>query len=114
PRARIVAFDRDPIAIAAARERLAPVADRGTLVHGPFPSVPDELARLGVTSVDGLIADLGVSSPQIDDPERGMSFRHEGPIDMRMDRESGETALEIIERLSDEHLAHVGYGAGDD
>ena len=60
------------------------------------------------------MADLGVSSPQLDDPERGMSFRREGPIDMRMDRESGETALELIERLSDDELANVIYDYGDE
>jgi 16S rRNA (cytosine1402-N4)-methyltransferase len=114
PKARIVAFDRDPVAIAAARERLAPVADRVTLVHAPFSSIPEELERLGIAGVDGLIADLGVSSPQLDDPERGMSFRHEGPIDMRMDRESGETALELLERLSDDELANVIYEYGDE
>jgi 16S rRNA (cytosine1402-N4)-methyltransferase len=114
PRARIVAFDRDAVAIEAARERLTPVADRVTLVHAPFSTLREQLAALGVERVDGIIADLGVSSPQIDDPERGMSFRHEGPIDMRMDRGSGETALELIERLSDEDLANVIYEFGDE
>jgi 16S rRNA (cytosine1402-N4)-methyltransferase len=114
PRARIVAFDRDPIAIEAARERLAPVADRVTLVQAPFSCLSEELARLGISGVDGLVADLGVSSPQLDDPERGMSFRHEGPIDMRMDRESGESALELLDRLSDDELANVIYEYGDE
>jgi 16S rRNA (cytosine1402-N4)-methyltransferase len=114
PRARIVAFDRDPVAIEAARERLAPVADRVTLVHAPFSAVREHLDLLGIGRVDGVVADLGVSSPQLDDPERGMSFRREGPIDMRMDRESGETALELIERLSDDELANVIYEYGDE
>jgi 16S rRNA (cytosine1402-N4)-methyltransferase len=114
PKAHIVAFDRDPVAIEAARERLAPVADRVTLVLGTFSSVREELDRLGIARVDGVVADLGVSSPQLDDPERGMSFRREGPIDMRMDRENGETALELIERLSDDELANVIYEYGDE
>ncbi len=114
PKARIVAFDRDPVAIEAARERLAPVADRVTLVHAAFSSVPEHLARLGIGPVDGVVADLGVSSPQLDDPQRGMSFRHEGPLDMRMDPEGGETALELIERLSDDELANVIYDYGDE
>jgi|CZKU01.1.fsa_nt_gi 16S rRNA (cytosine1402-N4)-methyltransferase len=114
PRARIVAFDRDPVAIEAARERLAPVADRVTLVQAPFSAVREQLDLLGIGRVDGLVADLGVSSPQLDDPERGMSFRREGPIDMRMDRESGETALELIDRLSDDELANVIYEYGDE
>jgi 16S rRNA (cytosine1402-N4)-methyltransferase len=114
PRARIVAFDRDVTAIQAARERLAPVADRVTLVHAPFSSLRAELDRLGIAGVDGLIADLGVSSPQLDEADRGMSFRREGPIDMRMDRDQGETALELIERLSDDELANVIYEFGDE
>jgi 16S rRNA (cytosine1402-N4)-methyltransferase len=114
PRARIVAFDRDPIAIEAARERLGPISDRVTLVHAAFSSVREQLDLLGIDRVDGLIADLGVSSPQLDDPDRGMSFRREGPIDMRMDRESGETALELIERVSDDELANIIYEYGDE
>ncbi len=114
PKARIVAFDRDPVAIEAARERLAPVADRVTLVQSTFSSLRERLDELGIARVDGVIADLGVSSPQLDDPERGMSFRREGPIDMRMDRESGETALELIERLSDDELANVIFDYGDE
>ena len=114
PRARIVAFDRDPVAIEAARERLGPVTDRLTLVHATFSSVRAQLDTLGIDRVDGLMADLGVSSPQLDDPERGMSFRREGPIDMRMDRDAGETALELLERLTDDELANVIYEYGDE
>jgi 16S rRNA (cytosine1402-N4)-methyltransferase len=114
PRARIVAFDRDPVAIEAARERLAPVADRVTLVQAAFSSIRAQLDHLAIDRVDGVVADLGVSSPQLDDPERGMSFRREGPIDMRMDREDGETALELIGRLSDDELANVIYDYGDE
>ena len=114
PRARIVALDRDPVAVEAARERLATVADRVTLVQAAFSGVREQLDRLGIDRVDGLMADLGVSSPQLDDPERGMSFRREGPIDMRMDREAGETALELLERLTDDELANVIYDYGDE
>jgi 16S rRNA (cytosine1402-N4)-methyltransferase len=114
PKARIVALDRDPAAIAAAEERLAPVADRVMIVRATFSRLRDQLDAMGIAGVDGVIADLGVSSPQIDDAERGMSFRHEGPIDMRMDPESGETALELIDRLSDDELADVIYQYGDE
>jgi 16S rRNA (cytosine1402-N4)-methyltransferase len=114
PRARIVALDRDPAAIAAAEERLTPVADRVMLVRAPFSQVRAQLDALGVARVNGLVADLGVSSPQLDEAARGMSFRHEGPIDMRMDPEQGETALELIERLSDDELADVIYQYGDE
>jgi 16S rRNA (cytosine1402-N4)-methyltransferase len=114
PKARIVGLDRDPVAIDAARERLAPVGDRVTLVHAPFSSLRAQLDALGIDRVDGLIADLGVSSPQLDDAERGMSFRREGPIDMRMDTGEGETALELLHRLSDEELANVIFEYGEE
>ncbi len=114
PKARIVALDRDPAAIAAARERLALVADRVTVVQAPFSSLRDQLAALGLSRVDGLVADLGVSSPQLENPERGMSFRREGPLDMRMDPGSGPTALELLEQLSDDELANVIYRYGDE
>lgn len=114
PKARIIAIDRDPAAIAAARQRLTPVADRVTLVRSVFSLLREELDRLGIARVDGVIADLGLSSPQLEDPDRGMSFRREGPIDMRMDPEDGETALDLIARSSDEELANVIYQFGDE
>ena len=111
---RVIAFDRDIQALTAAKERLAPFGDRVTYVKTSFGSVREELDRLDIKHVDGLCADLGVSSPQLDDAERGMSFRREGPIDMRMDQENGETALELIDRLGDEGLADVIYRYGDE
>jgi 16S rRNA (cytosine1402-N4)-methyltransferase len=114
PKVRIVGLDRDPGAIAAAEETLAPVADRVMLVRAPFSQVREQLTALGIAHADGLIADLGVSSPQLDEAERGMSFRREGPIDMRMDPEQGETALELIDRLSDDELANVIYQYGEE
>jgi 16S rRNA (cytosine1402-N4)-methyltransferase len=114
PKARIIGLDRDPLAVAAATERLAPVADRLTVVHAAFSNVREQLDALGIDRVDGLVADLGVSSPQLEDASRGMSFRREGPIDMRMDPDSGETALELIERMADDELADVIYQYGDE
>jgi 16S rRNA (cytosine1402-N4)-methyltransferase len=114
PGTRVIAFDRDEVAAKAARERLLPFGERVTIVRANFGSVQDALGQLGVASVQGLCADLGVSSPQLDDPERGMSFRREGPIDMRMDRDSGETALELIERVDDEALADIIFRYGDE
>ncbi len=114
PKARIVGLDRDPSAVAAAEERLAPVADRVMLVRATFSHVRETLDALGISRVDGLVADLGVSSPQLDEADRGMSFRKEGPIDMRMDPDDGETAIELIERLSDDELADVIYQYGDE
>ncbi len=114
PKARIFGFDRDPVAIAAAEERLAPVADRVAFVRSEFSRIREQLTARGIDGVDGLVADLGVSSPQLDDAGRGMSFRREGPIDMRMDPDSGETALELIDRLSDDELADVIYQYGEE
>jgi 16S rRNA (cytosine1402-N4)-methyltransferase len=114
PKARILGLDRDPVAIAAAEERLAPVADRVLFVRSEFSRIREQLDALSIDRVDGVVADLGVSSPQLDDADRGMSFRREGPIDMRMDPGSGETALELIDRLSDDELADVIYQYGEE
>jgi 16S rRNA (cytosine1402-N4)-methyltransferase len=114
PKARIVGLDRDPAAVAAAVERLAPVADRVSFVRAAFSELADVLGSLGILQVDGIVADLGVSSPQLDDPARGMSFRREGPIDMRMDPGRGETALELIDRLDDDELANVVFRYGEE
>ncbi len=114
PTVKVVGVDRDVAAIDAASERLARFGARFRAVHAPFATAREELARIGVERVDGLVADLGVSSPQLDDPARGMSFRHEGPLDMRMDRTRGETALELIERLDDDALANVIFELGEE
>lgn len=108
---RVIALDRDDRALNAARARLARFGDRVTFVKTPFGDV---VAALGGLQVDGLCADLGVSSPQLDDASRGMSFRREGPIDMRMDPTQGETALELIARLSDDDLADVVFHYGEE
>jgi 16S rRNA (cytosine1402-N4)-methyltransferase len=112
--ATLVAFDRDPAAIEAASERLRRFGDRVTIVRSDFSQIVPQLEKLGIRAVDGLIADLGVSSPQLDDAARGMSFRREGPIDMRMNSDDGETALELIERSSDEALADILFRYGDE
>ncbi len=112
--ARVVALDRDPSALEASKARLAKFGDRVTFVATDFGSVKDALASVGIEKVNGLCADLGVSSPQLDEAARGMSFRREGPIDMRMDPTSGETALELIDRLSDDQLADVIFQYGEE
>lgn len=111
---RVIAFDRDPAAVDAARERLARFGDRAQVVPGAFDEVEAWLERAGVGPVAGLVADLGVSSYQLGDPERGMSFRVEGPLDMRMDPTRGETARELIERLSVDELADAIYHYGEE
>ncbi len=111
---RLVGLDRDEAALRATRRRLAAFADRVTLVHSNFAAATEALGSVGIERVDGACADLGVSSPQLDDPTRGMSFRREGPIDMRMDLSQGETALELIDRLEDDGLADVIYRFGEE
>ncbi len=114
PLARVIAFDRDDVALAAAKLALAPFGDRVTFVKTTFGRVREALDELGVERVRGLCADLGVSSPQLDEAARGMSFRREGPIDMRMDQAAGDTALDLIASLSDEELADVIFRYGDE
>jgi len=112
--ARVIAFDRDPAAISAARERLGEFGERAMVVHASFEEVEAWLAGAHMEPVQGLLADLGVSSHQLTDSARGMSFRTEGPLDMRMDRTRGETARELVERLSQEELADVIYHYGEE
>jgi 16S rRNA (cytosine1402-N4)-methyltransferase len=114
PEATVIGFDRDPAAIEAASERLAPFAGRVVLVQARFSTAKEHLERLGIEQVDGLVADLGVSSPQLDEAERGMSFRREGPLDMRMDPTDGETAADLIVRLTQDELADVIYHLGEE
>ena len=112
--ARVLAFDRDPGAVAATRERLAEHRERVTAARVAFGELRAWLGAHGVGHVDGVIADLGISSLQLDDPERGMSFHLEGPLDMRMDRESGCSALELIETLSQDELANLIFRFGEE
>ena len=114
PGVRLYAFDRDPRAVAAARAALAPFGERATVTHASFAEVGEHLDAAGVTRIDGLLADLGVSSEQLTDANRGMSFRNPGPVDMRMDPTRGETARDLIERVSQEELADLIYELGDE
>jgi 16S rRNA (cytosine1402-N4)-methyltransferase len=114
PDGRVVSVDRDPLAIAHAQARFAPYGDRISIVHGEFGDLPALLSAAGVGPVDGIVADLGVSSPQLDDAARGFSFQAEGPLDMRMDTSQGETALELIARLSERELADVLFQYGEE
>ncbi|MDX2011386.1 MAG: 16S rRNA (cytosine(1402)-N(4))-methyltransferase RsmH [Myxococcaceae bacterium] len=106
---RVVGVDRDPVALAAATSRLARFGEAFRAVQGEFGAV----ASLVPGPVDGLVLDLGVSSPQLDTPERGFSFMHDGPLDMRMSGE-GETAAELIARLPERELADVIYQYGEE
>jgi len=114
PGTRLIGVDRDPRALELARARLARFGERVAYVHGRFSDIERHLAALQIPAVDGLLADVGLSSMQLDEADRGMSFRMEGPLDMRMDPTSGETALELIDRLEDDELADVIYQYGEE
>lgn len=114
PDVRLIATDRDPAAVTTARERLLEFGERARVAHARFSEIASVLDEAGIQQVDGILADLGVSSFQLDTPERGMSFRQAGPIDMRMDTSRGETALELIARLDQDELADVIYELGEE
>ena len=109
---RLLCIDRDRAAIEAAAQRLAPWMDRVTLVHSNFDQLGEVLADVG--DVDGMLFDLGVSSPQLDDPERGFSYMHDAPLDMRMDRSAPLTAREVVNAWSFEELRRILYDFGEE
>ncbi len=114
PDGRLVGTDRDPLALAAAEVVLREFGDRVMLRKARIRELPQVLDELHIDRVDGVVADLGVSSAQLDQGERGFSLAAEGPIDMRMDQTEGETALELIARCSQETLADLIYEYGEE
>ncbi len=110
----VIGIDRDPNAIENATERLKRFGARIQCVHARASELRDVLSRLEIDAIDGLVADLGVSSPQLDEAERGFSFRREGPLDMRMDPTSGPSARDLIADLDDTELANVIYEYGEE
>lgn len=111
--AQLIVIDKDPTAITVAHE-LASKDSRVHVIHDSFANLTDSLAAMGITQVDGLMADLGVSSPQIDDGSRGFSFMRDGAIDMRMDTTRGQSVAEWLEQVDDETLANVLYEFGEE
>lgn len=111
--ATLIVFDKDPTAISVAQE-LAKSDSRVKVVHDSFATLTDSLAAMGITKVDGLMADLGISSPQIDDGRRGFSFMRDGAVDMRMDTSRGQSVAEWLETVDDETLADVLYEFGEE
>lgn len=111
---RLIAIDRDQAALDAAQERLGPWMDRVTLVHGNFRDMPDLLRALDIPAVDGILLDLGVSSPQLDDPERGFSYQHDAPLDMRMDQTQPLTAAVVVNEWSEGQLKDVLRNYGEE
>ena len=112
---RVLAFDRDRAAIALATQNLSDCLDRVEIVHADYRSLGDVLDARGLTHVDGgILADLGVSSMQLDDAERGFSFRADAPLDMRMDRDSGLTAAQLLQTVDEAALADIIYQYGEE
>lgn len=111
---RLICIDRDMAAIDAAKERLAPYLDRVTLVHSNFSELESVLGQAGVSGADGMLFDLGVSSPQLDDSSRGFSYMHDAPLDMRMDRSAPLSAYEVVNTWSYEELRRILYDYGEE
>ena len=111
---RLIGIDRDPVALKAAGERLAPYADRVTLVHSNFCEIAHVLEDLGIEKVDGILLDLGVSSPQLDDGARGFSYMADAPLDMRMDSGDSLSAYTVVNTWSYEELRRILYTYGEE
>ena len=107
PGLHVVGLDRDPDALALARTRLAPFADRVTFVHAVYDRMVEVLADLGITQVQGILFDLGVSSMQLDNADRGFAYSQAAPLDMRMDATTGRTAADVINTYDERDLARV-------
>ena len=111
---RLIGIDRDPVALKAAGERLAPYADRVTLVHSNFCEIAQVLEDLNIEGVDGILLDLGVSSPQLDDGSRGFSYMADAPLDMRMNSEDTLSAYDVVNSWSFEELKRILFDYGEE
>ena len=111
---RHIGIDRDPVALEAAGKRLEPYADRVTLVHANFCEMASVLKNLGISGVDGILLDLGVSSPQLDDGERGFSYMVDAPLDMRMNSQDTLSAYDVVNSWSYDQLKRILYDYGEE
>ena len=111
---RLIGVDRDPVALDAARERLSTFMDRVTTVHSNFSELDRILDDLGIDAVDGMLFDLGVSSPQLDDAARGFSYMADAPLDMRMNRKDALTAYDVVNTWPQDELRRILYEYGEE
>jgi 16S rRNA (cytosine1402-N4)-methyltransferase len=114
PGGKLVALDLDPTAVQLTRERLQPFGDRAIVIHGSYSDAARILQRTGWDSVDGILMDLGVSSMQLDQQERGFSFRYDAPLDMRFDPTTGQSAAELVNTISEKDLADIIWRYGEE
>ncbi|NOU35666.1 MAG: 16S rRNA (cytosine(1402)-N(4))-methyltransferase RsmH [Kiritimatiellaceae bacterium] len=114
PNGRLIGLDRDVEAIEETKEIFKPFGERATRIHGNFADMKKLCGQIGVTEVDGVLLDLGVSSPQLDVAERGFSFAKDGPLDMRMDRTQGRSAADLVNEDDEETLANLIYRLGEE
>ncbi|MBB4824026.1 16S rRNA (cytosine1402-N4)-methyltransferase [Sporosarcina luteola] len=114
PNGRLICFDQDTTAIEAAKVTLKDYLDRITFIHSNFRNLKEELETIHITEVDGILYDLGVSSPQLDTPERGFSYHHDAQLDMRMDTEADLTAYEVVNEWPYEDLVRIFYRYGEE
>ncbi len=111
---RLIALDRDETAVAVATERLSVFGEHATVVRSNFSEVADVLDRLEIDGIDGILLDLGVSSYQLDTPERGFSYQADAPLDMRMDRRNEKTAYTVVNTYSEQQLKNILYTYGEE
>ncbi len=114
PDGRLLGLDVDPQALAAARETLAPYGQRAVLVQASYTALPDVMRQLGWDAADGILLDLGVSSMQLDQPERGFTFQQEAPLDMRFDPQHGMTAADLLNTASEAEIADILFRYGEE
>ena len=114
PEGRLIGLDRDAEAIEQTKEILKPFGERAVRIHGNFADMKEFCRQIGVTEVDGVLLDLGVSSPQFDVAERGFSFAKDGPLDMRMDRTQGRSAADLVNEDDEVTLANIIFCLGED
>ena len=114
PHSKLIGLDRDAVAIGASRGRLARFGERGLLLHGHFVDLKRHLSSAGISKVDGILFDLGVSSLQLEEPNRGFSFQGDGPLDMRMDQTMSGTAADLVNQWPEAQLADAIYQFGEE
>jgi len=114
PNGQLICFDVDKQAIEESKERLSKIGSNFTIIKSNYSSIKEQLEKIGIKKVDGILADLGVSSPQLDDPNRGFSYNFDSRLDMRMDQDSELSAYEVVNNYKEEDLSRIIFAYGED